>query len=268
MFGWRHEFPVEATKKALALGLEIILKNGTDNVISLKSRNVPLWMGLDTFMMPNNLQHLDLEMRVRKEPRRVQKRRKFFAFPSGSHIPGGSWRQHLQAMKQLKTLRLGLLPDAQYYAEYGGYADVAYVDDLLVNPSNTKDYCFFPRLARLELLDCACRLSGLLTFLQKHQQTLKQLILNRTILPADYSSSSWNGVAAICREAVPGLAYLRLTKLRPNRSNDNHDNEVDVKPMPKSWRLGLEDARTYKWTKGVGYGTGKEFIGTKCPWDL
>lgn len=267
MFSWQHKFPVEATKKALALGLQILLKNGTDNVVSLKSRNVPLWIGLQTFMMPNNLHHLDLEMRVRQEPRRIQKSRKFFIFEIGSHIPAGSWRQHLQAMKQLKTLRLGLLPDAKFYTTYGGNASLFYVDDLLVNPSNPKDHCFFPRLERLELFDCACRLSGLLAFLQNHQQILKQLVLNRTMLPPDYSSSSWNGVAAMCREAAPGLSYLRLTKLRPNRSNDNRNNEVGVKPITKSWSSCLEDARTYEWAKGGMNGTCEEFIGLKCPWD-
>ena len=268
MYSWQHSYPAEATKEALTLGLQILHKNVTDNVISLKSREVPLWLGLRTFMIPNNLQHLDLELRFRKEPRRNQKSWKYFIFEIGSHIPAGSWRQHLQAMKQLKTLRLGLLPDAKYYTEYGWFADIAYVDDLLVNPSNTRDCCFFPQLEHLELLDGACRLDGLFTFLQKHQQTLKRLILNRTILPADYSLSSWNEVAAMCREAVPGLTYLRLTNLRPNLSNDNRDNEVGVKPMPKSWRLGLEDARTYEWTKGVASGTDKEIIGFKCPWDL
>ena len=267
MISWQHEFPVENMKQALALGLRIILVNVTTNVISLKSRDAPVWLGLQMFMIPSSLQHLDLEMRLGNLGN--FKSRKFI-LKTGSHVPEKSWRRHLQVMKQLKTLRLGLLPDAKHYAAHDeGYSDFYYVDDLLVNPKHPTDHCFFSQLERLELSDCACRLNGLLAFVEKHQQILKQLILNRVILPPDYTSPAWNEVAAMCKEAVPGLAYLRLTKLvprHPTRLNNNRNNGVGVKPTPKEWALGLENARTYEWTKGGANGTDEEFIGYKCPW--
>ena len=264
---WRHEFPVEATKAALAIGLEIVLVNINKIIISLKSRDGPVFLGLQTLMVSNNLQHLHLEMRVGM---RIHSRPRNFISEVGSDSPARSWRQQLQALEQLKTLRLGVLPDAEYYTAYdGGCANVLYVDDLLVNPNNPKDHCYFPRLQRLELSDSACRLTGLLTFLEKHQQRLKQLSLNRIILPPGYSSSTWNEIAAMCREAMPDLAYLRLTKLVtrcPNRSNNNCNNGVGARPTSKDRRSCLEDAMTYERTKGGANGTDEEFIGFKCPW--
>ena len=270
MSSWQHEFPVEHTKQALALGLQIVLMNVTKNVISLKSRDAPVWLGLETFMIPSNLTHLDFEMRVGRDLRNNFKSRKFI-LKTGTHLPAARpWRQHLQVMKQLKTLRLGLLQDVKHYPMDGQvYSNVYFVDDLLLSLKHPTDHCFFPRLERLELFDCACQLNGLLAFIKNHQQTLKQLILNRIILPPDYSSPSWNEVAAMCKEAVPGLAYLRLTRLVtccPTRLNNNGNNAVGVKPTPKGWTSALEDAMTYEWTKGGANGTDKESIGFKCPW--
>ena len=268
MFSWQHEYPVEQRKQALALGLQIVLMNVTRNVISLKSRDAPVWLGLQTFMIPSNLQHLDFDLRVGRDLRQNTKSRKFI-FKIGTHLPARYWRQHLQVMKQLKTLRLGLLRDVKRYTVDGKeYSDV-YVDDLLLSLKHPTDDCFFPRLERLELFDSFCQLNGLLAFVKNHQQTLKQLILNRIILPPDYSSPSWNEVAAMCKEAVPGLAYLRLTRLVthcPTGLNNNRNNAVGVKPTPKSWTSGQEDANTYEWIKGGANGTGKESIGFKCPW--
>ena len=241
-----------------------------NNIFSLKSIDGPVWMGLQKSMIPNNLQHLHLEMRLGNQLTRVNFKLRDSTYERGSEFLPRTWRQHLQAMTQLKTIRLGVLPHAKKYTAYdGGYAFVLYVDDLLVNPNKPKDHCIFPRLQRLELSDSACRLTGLLTFLAEPQPRLKQLILDRIVLPPAYSSSSWNGVAAMCREAMPDLEYLRLTKLvrrSPNRSDDNRNNGVGVKPTSKGWRSDVEDAMTYEWTKGGADGTDEEFIGFKCPW--
>ena len=265
MFLWQHKFPVEQTKEALRLGNHIVLSNITKNLVSLKSRDVLVWLGIQTFKILSNLQHLDLEMRVGRIPRHHSDSRKIIS-KKGSHLAANFWPQGLQTMTQLKTLRLGLLQDDSTIKYHAGFR----VDDLLVNPQNLEVYCFFPRLERLELFDCTCRLDGLSTFFKKHQQTLKQLVLNRIILSPYYAPPSWNEVAATCKEAVPGLTYLRLTRLVTRHStpfNNNVDEGVGVKPTSKEgWRAGLDDAMTYEWTKGGANGTDMESIGLKCPW--
>lgn len=147
------------------------------------------------------------------------------------------------------------------------------MDDLLVDPYDAEDRCFFPELESLELLDCALRLNNLLTIIRTHQQTLKKLILDRVTLFPSYNELYWREIGDMCKDAVPGLTYLRLTKLvtcRPKSFNhfDNHsfDNGVDAEPTPEGWRSGLGDAMTYEWTKRGANGTGKEFVGFKCPW--
>ena len=92
------------------------------------------------------------------------------------------------------------------------YYDVFHVDDLLVNFNDPEDYRLFPRLERLELFECTCRLNGLLTFIKQHRRTLKQLILNRITLHPYQSPALWNEIAAFCKEAVPGLAYASFHK--------------------------------------------------------
>ena len=252
MILWQHRFPVEQTKEALRLGLQIVHSNITKDLVSLKSRDVPAWLGIQTFKIQSNLQHLNLEMRVGRIPGNRSNSLKIIS-KKGS-------------MTQLKTLRLGVLQDDSALRYHVGFR----VDDLLVNPQNSKVYCFFPRLERLELFDCTCRLNGLSAFFKKHQHTLKQLILNRITLSPDYASPSWNEVAATCKEAVPGLTYLRLTRLVTRHStlfNNNVDDGVGVKPTSKkSWRADMDDAMTYEWTKGGANGTDMESIGLRCPW--
>lgn len=259
MFTLQQAFLWEKTNEALGLGLYIALHNVKDNVISLNSRGTPAYSCSAMFRYAKNLEHLELDLRGNLryyfEPRRtVDKKQRF--------------RRQLQLMKQLKTLRFGHSEHITVYDEV--YHEVHFhVDDLLGNPNHPEDCCHLPRLERLELSGCTCRLNGILTFIKHHQQTLRQLILNRVSLLPYQSSPFWNDIAALCKEAVPGLTYLRFTRLvacPPNPSDSNGNNRVGVKPTPTGCRSSLEDAVTYEWMRGGAYGRDEEVVGFRCPW--
>ena len=207
-------------------------------------------------MIPVNLLHLDLEIRV------------FYThdtLPDFQHVL--FWRHGLQDVKQLKSLRLGFFDGGSRSTEYEeGYPGGFYIDDLLMSLDNATDDCFFPRLKSLELFDCPLRIQGLLGIAKRHQQTLRRLILSRTTLFPTYSAQNWCQIPEMCRDAAPGLTYLRLTKIVTSPPKHFNNAGVGAEPTPNGWTSGLEDAMTYEWTKGGIDGAGQEFIGSKCPW--
>ena len=220
-------------------------------------------------MIPVNLQHLDLEISAGRD--------QTWSFLYLSHDTEEQpttrsprrWRQHLRRMKQLKTLRLRNLCGGGRCTEYEkGYSRVFPFNDLFPNRNDEEDCCYFPDLKSLEFVDCTLRLPGLLAIIGTHKQTLKDLTLSRVTLFPSYSKPYWCKVGDMCKDAVPGLTYLRLTKLvtcHPKRFDYAYVNGANAKPIPQGWTSGLEDAMTYEWKKGLN-GTGKEFIGFKCPW--
>lgn len=73
------------------------------------------------------------------------------------------------------------------------------MDDLFIDPYNAEDRCFFSELSSLELLDCALKLKALLTIIEKHQQTLKKLILDPVTLFQSYNEPYWRETGACCK---------------------------------------------------------------------
>ena len=146
-----------------------------------------------------------------------------------------------------------------------------HVDGLLIDSDKVDDDCIFPKLKSLVLSNSAVRIRRLLAFIKTHQKTLRKLALTRlSFAPApELYSLDWSEVANLCKDAVPGLTYLRLSKLvtgLPKRFDYDLRNGIDAEPTPMGWRSGLEDVMSYEWTKGVANGIDQEFIGSKCPW--
>lgn len=145
------------------------------------------------------------------------------------------------------------------------------MDVLFIDPNDAEDRCFFPEQKSLELLGCALQLTGLLTILRTHQKTLKKLILDRVTLPPNYRELYWREIGDTCKDAVPGLTYLHLTKLvtcRLKRFDHGRGNRVDPEPTPKGWRPCLNDVMTYEWKEGGANGTGKDFHRFEMSLDL
>lgn len=264
------EDSVKTRHQALNFGFEMVLNSATDTITSLKLKDTLVWMNLGTATVPVSLQHLDLEMNTGREGTRGSD---WTTYSGKQHLMKSVrlWGRRLRGLKQLKTLRLRLMHGGGRCTEYEKETSrVAQMDDLFIDPNNAEDRFFLPELQSLELLDCALRLKPLLTIIGAHQQTLKKLTLDRVTLFPNHREPYWREIGVMCKDAVPGLTYLRLTKLvtcRPRRFNDRHfNNRVGAEPTPEGWRSGLDDAMTYEWRKGGANGTGKEFIGFKCPW--
>ena len=88
-------------------------------------------------------------------------------------------------------------------------------------------------------------------------------------LAPELYSQDWSEVANLCKDAVPDLTYLRLSKLvvgRSKRFDYDHRDGINAEPTPMGWRSILEDVIFYEWTKGVVNGIDQEFIGSRCPW--
>ncbi len=263
--------------QAFTKSLHIILNNSTKTLTSLKLRNMQLsfYDDPEAAMIPDFLQHLDLDLRTRspgisltsheqyhREPESIEERARL----------GTVWRQILRRLRQLETLRLGFHCGGGRATEYQeGFRSQFEVDDLLVDSDEVDGHYIFPKLKSLVLSNSAVRIRRLLAFIKAHQQELKKLSLNRlSIAPApELYSQDWSEVANLCKDAVPGLTYLRLSKLvtgPPKRFNYDHNNGINAEPTPIGWRSGLEDAMIYEWTKGGPNGIDQEFIGSKCPW--
>lgn len=262
--------------KRFTIASKIVLNNATKTIDSLKVRDIS-FDETPRAMFPGYLQHLDLELRPR-----VCENDDFFSWKfnlettseEGQVNPSALWRQCLRRLKQLQSLRLGLLGGGGRATEYEEEQYHAYqpfyIDDLLADPDNAEDNCFFPKLKSLELFDCTLRMHGLLKLAGKHQQSLSKLILNRVTFAPKYSRS-WRDIADTCKSTLPGLTYLRLTKVitsPPKRFQYRHPRQyLDGKVRPEGWRSGLDDHMSYEWTRGVTNGAGQELIGSKCPWD-
>lgn len=230
----------------------IIFNSMTKSITSLKLREISCYDACKAARIPCCLQHLDLEFRTRVEWK--------------------DWRQSLRRQRQLKTLRLGLLCRGGRVSEYEEERDLdrrlRYIDDLLADPSNPEDDCFFPKMTSLELVNCNLRISGLLKIAENNQTKLGKLVLTRVIVEPKYSGS-WREVADMCKGALPGLKYLSLAKVvtSPPRHFQLRlfVQDFEGKIMPEGWRSGLEDARSYEWTRGDTNGIGHESIGPKYP---
>ena len=221
---------------ALEQGTQIVLNSVTDVIKSLKLLDVSVWI---YEMIPVNLLHLDLEIRV------------LYARDTAPDLRPLTSRHHrLQDMKQLKSLRLGFFDDGDHSTEYkkGGH-DGSYIDNILMSLGNASDDCFFPRLKSLELFNCALRIQGLLGIAKRHQQTLRRLTLSRITLCPNSSAQNWCQVAEMCKDAAPSLTYLHLTQIATSPQEHFDNAGVGAEPIPNGWTSCLEDARTYEWTK-------------------
>ena len=136
----------------------------------------------------------------------------------------------------------------------------------MFDPENANDHCFFPNSKSLELFDCTLRIGGVLSVTKTHQETLRRLILTKvTIAPND--SGYWCEMADMCKDTLPNLKHLRLTKFVtfPLRQFSHKDFEhgIDKGPISKRWRAASEDAMSDEWTMGDTNGTVQECIGFK-----
>ena len=255
----------------------IILNNMTKTLTSLKLRDIHLGFSdtLEATMIPESLQHLDLDLRTRRFRRDLRDLNSdTVSILDLQNEPKlvAVWRQNLQRLRQLETLCLGLHCGGGRTTEYKeGLGSQFLIDDLLIDSDNVDDHYVFPKLRSLVLSNSAVRIHRLLAFIKAHQKTLKRLTLTRLsfALPPELHSQGWSEVANLCKDAVPGLTYLRLSKLvtgRPKRFDHDHGNGINAKRTPLGWRSGLGDDMTYEWTKGVANGIDREFIGSKCPW--
>ena len=260
-----------------AAAFYIVLNNATKTINSLKLRDISFNETPSAAMIPGYLQHLDLELRICIYGQfgfSAWDLRLETASEEGQVNPSTLWRQCLRRLKQLQTLRLGLLGGGGRATEYEEEQDHVhqpfYVDDLLADLDNAKDDCFFPKLKSLELFDCTLQTSGLIKVAEKHRKTLRKLILTRVTFAPKYSSS-WCDIADMCKGALPGLTYFRLTKVvtsPPKRFQNRYALQyLDDKVRPEGWRSGLDDQMTYEWTRGDTNGAGQELIGSKCPWN-
>ncbi len=257
--------------------LHIILNNSTKTLTNLKLRNVQLsfYDTREAAMIPEFLQYLDLELRTWSFGASL-------ASPEEYHLESGSledeerlvefWRQNLRRLRQLETLRLGLHCGGGRATEYKEMSRSQFhIDELLVGSDEVDGDCIFPKLKSLVLSNSTVQFRRILAFIKAHQQELKKLSLTRlSIAPApELYSQDWSEVANLCKDAAPGLTYLRLSKLVtgcPKRFDYDHSYSINAEPTPMGWRSGLEDAMTYTWTKGGPNGIDQEFIGSKRPW--
>ena len=127
--------------------------------------------------------------------------------------------------------------------------------DLLIDSDKVDDDNIFPKLKSLVLSNSAVRPRRLLAFIKTHQKTLKKLALTRpSFAPApELYSQDWSEVASLCKDAVPGLTYLHLSKLvtgRTERFDYDHRNGINTEPTRMGWGCGLEYSMTYECTKG------------------
>ena len=130
------------------------------------------------------------------------------------------WRQNLRRLRRLETLCFGLHCGAGRAFEYKGMSRSQFrVDDLLIDSDKVDDDCIFPKLKSLVLSSSAVQIRRLLAFIQTHHKTLKKLATTRLsfALVPELHSQDWSEVVSLCKDAVPRLTYLRLSKLVTGR---------------------------------------------------
>lgn len=258
-------------------GAKILFCNAIQTITSLKIRSMPFYSKLGVVMVSQNLRCLNLEiLRLSRRGTEIDDQERTL---KDSDLPMTAvWRRYLYRLRQLETLRLGFLYGGRRDTEYlDNFYAIYHLDELLIDPDNMDDCCLLPKLKRLELFDSTVRLANLLRVIANHRETLKALTLTRITFELEESLRYWCEIARMCKEAAPGLTYLRLVKLvtgPPKRYVHDPEGSLfhgpnadsDLKPTPEGWRSGLEDAMTYEWQKGTANGTDREFIGIKCPW--
>ncbi|CAD6582497.1 MAG: hypothetical protein ASARMPRED_000985 [Alectoria sarmentosa] len=262
---------------AFLYGFKTVLKSVAETLTSLKMRDVQWHKFPEIAMIPENIQRLDLEIRI------LEQRKGYLPRPL---VPGSVeqakrnaveraalWRRSLRRLRQLENLSLGFHYGGGRATDYEtGKAYPVHIDDLLIDPKNMNHNSFFPKLKSLELFDCALRIPGLLSVAENHQKTLRELKLSRVTFAPEDSARYWCEIGDMCKNALPGLRYLRLVKLvtcRPKRFNSykpRYNRGVEMEPTPTTWRSGLEDAMRYEWVKGDVSGAVQEFVGALCPW--
>lgn len=179
------------------------------------------------------------------------------------------WRQNLRRLRQLEILRLGC--GGRRAIEYKGMSRSQFhIDDLFIDSDRKADDYIISKSKIFVLSNSAVRIRRLLAFIKSHQKTLQRLALTRlSLAPAlELYSQDWSDIANLCKDAVPGLTYLRVSKLvtgRPKRFDYGHHNDIDAEPRPLGWRSGLADAMSYEWTKGVANGIDQESIVPNVP---
>ena len=149
------------------------------------------------------------------------------------------WRKQLEALKCLDTLRLscasqGLYPNEDEWFAMGG-PDL-YFEDLLTY-NELSEGCFkatigsleyrkqkriskagvikdrtFPQLKSLVLIDCPLREDRLFYVAAMHQQTLRTLEIHKVVFNATPGQMSVEGLADICKDCLPNLTHLALSK--------------------------------------------------------
>lgn len=262
-----YEEPEEAQTLALAKGVRGMISHMPETIASLitslKLREALLF---DTFAIsfPKHLQHLDLEIRIR-----LAGEDRFLPFDYAYQ-----WRWMLETLSELKSLRLAFACGGGHYADEehsDGHSwmdsDTFYIDDLLIDPSDSAGPFFFSRLRSLRLVNCSLRVQGLQTIAMRHSATLKELELSRVTFDPLYCVGSWSEIGAMCHEALPNLTHLRLAKLITHSPITRFEGKPETMTMPNRWNRGLEGATSYEWIRnGRGSGADLEIIGPKCPW--
>ena len=275
-----HETLGYSEPLAFLHGFRAVLKNVAEFVTSLKMRDVPWHKIIEIAMIPENIQRLDLEIRILEPRGGVSPPHLTQAVVEPEQAKRNAveraalWRHSLRRLRQLETLRLGFHYGGGRATEYetGKVHYPVHIDDLLIAPKDVNRDCFFPKLKSLELFDCALRMPGLLSVAENHQKTLKELILSRVTFAPKDSARCWREIGDMCKNALPRLRYLRLVKLvtcRPKRFNNyrnGYNRGVEMEPTPTTWRSGLEDAMSYEWVKGDANSAGQEYVGDLCPW--
>ncbi|KAL9133470.1 MAG: hypothetical protein Q9175_005343, partial [Cornicularia normoerica] len=185
----------------LAKGVSYLMTSLSDNITSLKLREVPFENWLYHWRIPDQIVHLDIELRIGQESGVLKD-------PAQTCFAVQDWRKHFAALKRLKTLRLrlsseGLHPNENEWFDMGG--PKLYIDDLLtgnelsehrleaainelgyrrregISEAGVINNCTFPQLESLTLIDCPLRGDGLLYLAAMHQQTLQTLELHRVV---------------------------------------------------------------------------------------
>lgn len=261
--------------ETLSAGASYLMTSLTNNITSLKLREVAFQNRLYHWRIPDQVRCLDIELRNGQDWGVLKD-------PMNTCFAVQDWRKQFAALKRLKTLRLclstvGLHPNEDEWFRMDG--PVLYMDDLLTGTELSEDRlqtpideleyrkqegiseagvinaCNFPRLESLTLINCALREDGLLYLFAMHQQTLQNLALHRVVFDAAPDQISPIGVAIKCNEYLPDSTHLALSKI------DLYD--------PKS---GFSDRNVREWVAAV-YPRDKEEGGgsdglVRYAWDL
>ena len=249
----------------LGRGVSYLMTSLTISITSLKLREVPFENWLYHWRIPDQVVHLDIELRISQEIGTLED-------PVQTCFAVQDWRKQFTALKRLKTLRLslsceGLYPNEDEWFEMGG--PHLYFDNLLTGPELSVDRleaatcelerrkhkgiseagvindCTFPRLESLSLINCPLREEGLLYLAVMHQRTLRSIQLHRVVFDATPGQMPVKELAKL-RNYLPNLTHLVLSKIDlydPDRGHFDLDLEMRE-----------EVASVYRWDKGDGGG--------------